>query len=113
MQVILDQKEKTTTVKLVGRLLKGKSLRQLQGAVDNLIVLGVKNIVLDLTGLTLIDRRGMSEIFDCYRRATENDIEVSLLVYTSTEEGVTVKLEKLGNVPEECRNDADGILLIG
>ena len=55
-------------LELRGRLLMGNDSRQVEWSVDEWIKAGVKSIVLDLSGLDMMDSTGVGIIMMCYAK---------------------------------------------
>jgi anti-anti-sigma factor len=63
-----DVQEGTSVITLRGKLMLGEAAAQLEGLVPQLLKVGRKNLVFDLTGLTHIDSTGIGRFIDTYSR---------------------------------------------
>jgi anti-sigma B factor antagonist len=63
-----DVQEATSVITLRGKLMLGEESAQLESLVPQLLKVGRKNLVFDLTGLTHIDSTGIGRFIDAYSR---------------------------------------------
>jgi anti-sigma B factor antagonist len=63
-----DVQDGTSVITLRGKLMLGEGSAQLENLVPQLLKVGRKNLVFDLTGLTHIDSTGIGRFIDTYSR---------------------------------------------
>jgi anti-sigma B factor antagonist len=63
-----DVQDATSVITLRGKLMLGEEAAQLEGLVPQLLKVGRKNLVFDLSGVTHIDSTGIGRFIDAYSR---------------------------------------------
>ncbi len=63
-----DVQDSTSVITLRGKLMLGEEAAQLEGLVPQLLKVGRKNLVFDLSGVTHIDSTGIGRFIDAYSR---------------------------------------------
>jgi len=109
MKIDVETSDDVATVTLTGSLIAGEDLGTLRDTIDDLLRRGYRRLVLDLSGVPMIDSAGLGEIVRLYttvsRRMTRRASDARLVARWRLEEPADI-----GEAPPLTDLQVDAIL---